>query len=117
MVKVIKDKGWLTGYHCVVVKDGSIHPFCRWDRYGNHAKGHNLTSLGIAFNGNFETEISETYLTFEGDVEAHNELYEEDQPLSGILFDLMKEWNIELNYDWNIEYGGFYSEPPLIERD
>jgi uncharacterized membrane protein YuzA (DUF378 family) len=56
VVKVIKDKGWLTGYHCVVLKDGSIYPFCRWDRYGNHAKGFNHTSLGIAFNGNFEPD-------------------------------------------------------------
>lgn len=58
VVKVIKDKDWLTGYHCVVLKDGSIYPFCRWDRYGNHAKGHNRTSLGIAFNGNFEPNPS-----------------------------------------------------------
>ena len=61
VVKVIKDKGWLTGYHCVVLKDGSFHPFCRWDRYGNHAKGFNLTSLGIAFNGNFETNPLDEY--------------------------------------------------------
>lgn len=54
VVKVIKDKQWITGYHCVILKDGSIHPFCRWDRFGNHAKGNNLKSLGIAMNGNFE---------------------------------------------------------------
>jgi len=49
---------WLTGYNCVVVASGSIHPFCRWDRYGNHVAGHNRRSLGIAFNGNFETDPS-----------------------------------------------------------
>lgn len=54
VVKVIEDKGWSTGYNCVIVKDGNIHPFCRWDRYGNHAKGYNRRSLGIALNGNFE---------------------------------------------------------------
>lgn len=54
VVKVIKDRGWLTGYNCVVLKDGSIYPFCRWDRYGSHAKGYNRASLGIAFNGNYE---------------------------------------------------------------
>jgi len=54
VVKVIKDRGWLTGYNCVVLKDGSIYPFCRWDRYGSHAKGYNRASLGLAFNGNFE---------------------------------------------------------------
>jgi hypothetical protein len=53
--RAIKSRGWSTGYHCVITGDGKIHPFCRWDRFGNHAKGHNLQSLGIAFNGNFET--------------------------------------------------------------
>lgn len=61
VVRVIKSrtdsKGnhWLTGYHCVIMADGTINPFCRWDRYGNHATGHNKESLGISFNGNFET--------------------------------------------------------------
>ncbi|MGH7493423.1 MAG: peptidoglycan recognition protein family protein [bacterium] len=56
VVKIIKDKGWLTGYHCVVLQDGSIHAFCRWDRYGSHVQGHNRRSLGLALNGNFETD-------------------------------------------------------------
>jgi len=61
VVRVIQHRGWLTGYHCVVLKDGSIHPFCRWDRYGNHAKGYNRRSLGLAFNGNFETDPAQPY--------------------------------------------------------
>jgi len=56
VVQVIKDRGWITGYNCVVLYDGSIHPFCRWDRYGNHAAGYNMRSLGLTFNGNFETD-------------------------------------------------------------
>jgi len=40
----------------VILADGSIHAFCRWDRFGNHAAGHNLESLGVSFNGNFETD-------------------------------------------------------------
>ncbi len=62
VVRVIKSrtdsKGnhWLTGYNCVITSDGGIHPFCRWDRYGNHAAGYNRRSLGIAFNGNYETD-------------------------------------------------------------
>ncbi len=62
VVRVIKSRTdsrgnhWLTGYNCVILRDGSIHPFCRWDRYGNHAVGYNRRSLGIAFNGNFETD-------------------------------------------------------------
>lgn len=46
-------KGWLTGYHAVIMPDGSIQPFCRWDRTGNHAKGQNRHTLGVAFHGNF----------------------------------------------------------------
>lgn len=51
-----KGRPWLTGYHCVILGDGSIHPFCRWDRYGTHAAGFNDRSLGLAFNGNFEND-------------------------------------------------------------
>lgn len=64
VVRVIKNrtdsKGnhWITGYNCVITAGGSIHPFCRWDRYGNHAAGYNLRSLGLAFNGNYETNSS-----------------------------------------------------------
>ena len=56
VVRVIKDRKWLTGYNCVIQFDGSVHPFCRWDRYGSHAAGYNARSLGIAFNGNYETD-------------------------------------------------------------
>lgn len=64
VVRVIKSrpdsKGnhWITGYNCVITAGGSIHPFCRWDRYGNHAAGYNQRSLGLAFNGNYETNPS-----------------------------------------------------------
>ncbi len=66
LVKFIKDKGWSTGYHCVALKDGSIDDFCRWDRFGNHAKGHNLRSLGIAMNGNFETDPADSFANVNG---------------------------------------------------
>jgi hypothetical protein len=62
VVRVIKDRkdssghNWITGYNCVVLADGSVHPFCRWDRYGNHAQGFNRLSLGVTLNGNFETD-------------------------------------------------------------
>lgn len=62
LVRVIKDRRdkngnrWTTGYHCAILADGSIHPFCRWDRYGCHAAGFNRRSLGITFMGNFETD-------------------------------------------------------------
>ena len=55
VVRVIKARGFVTAYHCVVLASGSIRPFCRWDRFGSHAKNYNVRSLGISFHGNFET--------------------------------------------------------------
>ena len=60
------NKGWLTGYHCVIMPDGAIKPFCRWDRYGNHAKGLNDRSLGIAFHGNFHILANDQYSNQDG---------------------------------------------------
>ncbi len=57
---------WITGYNCVILSDGSIHAFCRWDRYGNHAVGYNQRSLGISFNGNFETNPAVPYSNADG---------------------------------------------------
>jgi hypothetical protein len=62
LVRVIKERTdargnhWVTGYHCVILGDATIAPFCRWDRYGNHAAGYNRQSLGLSFMGNFETD-------------------------------------------------------------
>ena len=58
VVKEFDRKGWLTGYHCVVMADGTIRPLCRWDRMGNHVLGYNHRSLGIALQGNFEPDPS-----------------------------------------------------------
>lgn len=56
ITKEFDRKGWLTGYNCIVLKDGAIRPLCRWDRFGNHAQGYNSRSLGIALHGCFETD-------------------------------------------------------------
>lgn len=53
--RAFERKGWLTGYHVVVMKDGAIRTLCRWDRIGNHTHGFNNRSLGVALHGNFET--------------------------------------------------------------
>ena len=72
VVKIVKSRTdsrgnpWITGYHCVITADGGIHPFCRWDRYGNHAAGYNRRSLGLAFTGNFETDPSVPYSNTNG---------------------------------------------------
>src|SRR5262249_13637215 len=60
------NKKWITGYHCVVMPDGAIKPFCRWDRYGNHAQGLNDRSLGIAFHGNFHTKADDKFSNADG---------------------------------------------------
>jgi len=57
---------WVTGSHCVIHASGSIHPFCRWDRYGNHAVGYNFRSLGLSFIGNFETDPAVPYANPDG---------------------------------------------------
>lgn len=66
VIKEFERKGWLTGYHCVILKDGTIRVLCRWDRFGNHAYPHNQCSLGIAFHGNFETNPNVPYSNFDG---------------------------------------------------
>jgi hypothetical protein len=71
VVRVIKNREsngrkWLTGYNCVVTSDGGIHAFCRWDRYGSHAAGHNDRSLGISLNGNFETKEISKWSNYSG---------------------------------------------------
>ena len=45
------------GYHYFVNKKGEIFKGRPDDTIGSHAKGFNSTSLGIAFEGNFEKEI------------------------------------------------------------
>ena len=59
-------KQWLTGYNCVIMPDGSIRPFCRWDRTANHAKGHNAYTLGVAFHGNFHHQPGDPYSNHDG---------------------------------------------------
>lgn len=60
------NKGWSTGYHCVIMPNGAIRPFCRWDRVGNHTKGLNNRSLGVAFHGNFHSDPSDRFSNHDG---------------------------------------------------
>jgi N-acetyl-anhydromuramyl-L-alanine amidase AmpD len=62
----LESKKWLTGYHCVIMPDGRIEAFCRWDRSGNHAKGLNDRSLGISFHGNFHTALNDRFSNADG---------------------------------------------------
>lgn len=49
--------GWAgIGYHFLVRKDGSVHRGRPIDTVGAHAGNHNSYSIGVCFEGNFETE-------------------------------------------------------------
>lgn len=49
--------GWAgIGYHFFIRKDGSVWRGRPEDTVGAHTKGYNSTSIGICFEGNFETE-------------------------------------------------------------
>lgn len=52
-----KQRGWSgAGYHFLVRKDGSVYRL-RPEKYvGAHASGSNSDSLGVCFEGNFESE-------------------------------------------------------------
>ena len=64
--EITQVKKWSTGYHCVIMPNGDIEFFCRWDRVGNHAYGANPESLGIAFHGNFHTQGRDQFSNYNG---------------------------------------------------
>ncbi len=52
-----KQRGWSgIGYHFVVRKNGTIERGRPENKTGAHASGHNYDSIGVCFEGNFETE-------------------------------------------------------------
>lgn len=57
-------QGWSgIGYHFYVRKNGIIYRGRPIEKMGAHAEGHNNHTIGICFEGNFETEkMSETQL-------------------------------------------------------
>nr|WP_277816421.1 peptidoglycan recognition family protein [Neptunicella marina] len=62
----IDSKKWLTAYHAIIMPDGVIHPFCRWDRAGNHCIGFNQQSLAIALHGNFHSITDDDFSNHDG---------------------------------------------------
>lgn len=49
--------GWAgIGYHFVILKDGTIEEGRPIDKIGAHAQGHNSDSIGVCFEGDFDTE-------------------------------------------------------------
>lgn len=54
-----RNNGWAgIGYHFYVRKNGDIYRGRPIDKEGAHCKGHNYDSVGICFEGNFETETT-----------------------------------------------------------
>lgn len=50
-------RGWCgIGYNFYVRKDGSVYQGRGWDAVGAHCAGYNSTSVGICFEGDYETE-------------------------------------------------------------
>lgn len=50
-------RGWAgIGYNFYVRKDGSIYQGRGWEYVGAHCAGYNSTSVGICFEGNYETD-------------------------------------------------------------
>lgn len=55
--KIHLGKGWAgIGYHFYVRKDGSVYQGRPTDKVGAHTTGYNSQSVGICFEGNFESE-------------------------------------------------------------
>ena len=97
------NKGWSTGYHCVIMPNGAIRPFCRWDRVGNHTKERNNRSLGVSFHGNFHIEKDDKFSNYDG--RFGNKEPAEAQLISGAR--LIALWahlyqDIELDFDSHI---------------
>ncbi|XP_055842279.1 peptidoglycan-recognition protein SA-like [Episyrphus balteatus] len=45
------------GYNFLIGNDGLIYEGCGWNIVGNHTRGYNLNSLGVAFIGNFTSHL------------------------------------------------------------
>jgi N-acetylmuramoyl-L-alanine amidase len=52
-----KERGWSDiGYHYLVYLDGTVHEGRPVERSGAHCKGHNKTSIGIAYVGGIDKD-------------------------------------------------------------
>jgi len=67
-------KGWSgIAYHAYVRRDGSVYAGRPLDKQGGHTSGYNSNSIGICFEGNFETETMGTQQLI-GGMKAINEV-------------------------------------------
>lgn len=63
-------RGWAGfGYNFYVCKDGSIYKGRGWDTVGAHCASYNSTSIGICFEGNYETETDMPQAQYDAGVE------------------------------------------------
>ncbi len=55
IVRIIEGRGFETGFHAIIMPDGTGENYCRWDAMGVHSNGYDSRSLGLAFSGCFES--------------------------------------------------------------
>lgn len=55
ITRIIEGRGFATGFHEIIMPDGTCESYCRWDAMGIHSNGHDSRSLGLAFSGCFES--------------------------------------------------------------
>ncbi|MBN2090535.1 N-acetylmuramoyl-L-alanine amidase [candidate division KSB1 bacterium] len=55
ITRIIQGRGFETGFHAIIMPDGTCESYCRWDAVGIHSNGHDSRSLGLAFSGCFES--------------------------------------------------------------
>lgn len=102
VVKEFERKGWLTGYHCVVLKDGTIHVLCRWDRFGNHVRGYNTHSLGVALHGNFEPNPAVPFANVDGRLGILYPTEEQIKAAARVVALWSQMYDIKLDFDEKI---------------
>jgi len=60
--KAPKGKYQYCGYHFLIKFDGEVEAGRLLEYYGQHCKGHNYRSVGICFQGDISTEITDEQL-------------------------------------------------------
>ncbi len=68
ITRVIEGRGFETGFHVIIMPDGTYESYCRWDAVGIHSNGMDARSLGLAFSGCFESNPATPGNNSQGDM-------------------------------------------------
>jgi N-acetyl-anhydromuramyl-L-alanine amidase AmpD len=81
----IKSNGWAgIGYHYYIRKDGSVYKGREDNWEGVHSSGENNKSIGICFEGNYETEAAMPTAQFNSGVELCKKLMNDNPNIKEI---------------------------------